>query len=115
MKRAAITIATMIWATVLAQGGPAQQPGTDRPAGQAKQGRGRGGFGPAEAGSDTPKPPLPKNDGEKKILEALDHARQGRRYSNVSTADGRLLRQLTEAVGTKRVVELATSTGESGL
>src|SRR5690242_339876 len=56
-----------------------------------------------------------KGDGEKKILEALDRAREGPRYANVSTADGRLLRQLTEAVNAKRVVELGTSTGESGL
>ena len=105
----------MIGATVLAQLGTAQQPGPEGKAEQTKQGRGRGGPGPAEAGSDLSKPPLPKDDGEKKILEALDQARQGRRYANVSTADGRLLRQLTEAVGAKRVVELGTSTGESGL
>jgi len=61
------------------------------------------------------KPPLPKDEYEKKVLAALDEARQGQRYANVSTADGRLLRQLTEAVNAKRVVELGTSTGESGL
>ncbi len=115
MKRAAIAIATMIGATVLAHYGLAQQPGAEGRTEQTKKGRGRGGFGPAEAGSDLSKPPLPKDDGEKKILEALDEARQGRRYANVSTADGRLLRQLTEAVNAKRVVELGTSTGESGL
>jgi caffeoyl-CoA O-methyltransferase len=115
MKRTAITIATMIGTTILALHASAQQPGPQGRAGQTKQGRSRGGFGPAEAGSDLAKPPLPKDDGEKKILEALDRARQGRRYANVSTADGRLLRQLTEAVGAKRVVELGTSTGESGL
>ena len=59
--------------------------------------------------------PLPKDDGEKKILEAIDNVRQGQRFANVLTADGRLLRQLTEAVNAKRVVELGTSTGESGL
>lgn len=61
------------------------------------------------------KPTLPKDEGEKRILEAIDHARKGQRYANVSEADGRLMRQLTEAVGAKRVVELGTSTGESGL
>jgi predicted O-methyltransferase YrrM len=61
------------------------------------------------------KPPLSNDDGEKQILTALEQARAGERYANVSTADGRLLRQLTEAVGAKRVVELGTSTGESGL
>ncbi|MBX6312984.1 MAG: class I SAM-dependent methyltransferase [Isosphaeraceae bacterium] len=69
----------------------------------------------AESGSDLQKPPLPKDEGEKRILAALDEARKGTRYANVSPADGRLLRQLTEAVGAKRVVELGTSTGESGL
>ena len=82
---------------------------------------GRGGFGPAaargrwKASNDPGKPPLPKDDGEKRILAALEHARGGERYANVSTADGRLLRQLTESLGAKRVVELGTSTGESGL
>ena len=84
---------------------------------------GRGGPGsvPAAArgrwrrSSDLGKPPLPKDDGEKRILAALEQARGGERYANVSTADGRLLRQLTEALGAKRVVELGTSTGESGL
>lgn len=64
---------------------------------------------------DLQKPLLPKDEGEKRIMEALEESRNGPRYANVSTADGRLLRQLTEAVGAKRVVELGTSTGESGL
>jgi caffeoyl-CoA O-methyltransferase len=59
--------------------------------------------------------PLPKDEKEKKIIETIDEARKGARYANVSTADGRLLRLLTEAVGAKRVVEIGTSTGESGL
>ena len=73
------------------------------------------GPGPMEAESGPGKPPLPKDDGEKRILDALEHARGGERYANVSTADGRLLRKLTESVNAKRVVELGTSTGESGL
>lgn len=68
-----------------------------------------------DASNDPSKPPIAKDDGEKRILEAIEHARQGQRYANVSTADGRLMRQLTEAVNAKRVVELGTSTGESGL
>jgi predicted O-methyltransferase YrrM len=76
---------------------------------------GKGGAAGIESGSGLEKPPLPKDEGERKILAALETARQGKRYANVSTADGRLLRQLTEAVGAKRVVELGTSTGESGL
>ncbi len=83
--------------------------------------RGRGGFGPGrgpgsmEGASNPGKPPLPKDDGEKRVLAALEQARGGERFANVSTADGRLLRQLTESVNAKRVVELGTSTGESGL
>ena len=64
---------------------------------------------------DVQKPPLPQDDGERRILEAIESAREGRRYANVSEADGRLLRLLTEAVDAQRVVELGTSTGESGL
>ena len=75
-------------------------------------GRGRGAM---EAASGPNKPPLPKDDGERRILAELDQARRGKRFANVSTADGRLLRQLTEAVNARRVVELGTSTGESGL
>jgi predicted O-methyltransferase YrrM len=87
------------------------------PGGRGGQGPGRGGPGPGplEADSAPSKPPLPKDDGERRILAALEKARGGERFANVSTADGRLLRQLTEAVGAKRVVELGTSTGESGL
>ena len=78
-------------------------------------GRSRPRPGADGGGSDLGKPPLPKDDGEKRILAALEQARGGERYANVSTADGRLLRQLTEALGARRVVELGTSTGESGL
>ncbi len=78
-------------------------------------GPGRGGPGAMEADSDLSKPPLPKDDGERRILAALQQARSGERYANVSTADGRLLRQLAESIGARRIVELGTSTGESGL
>jgi predicted O-methyltransferase YrrM len=60
-------------------------------------------------------PPVPKDDAEKKILATIEEARKGDRYANVSTADGRLMRLLTEAIDAKRVVEIGTSTGESGL
>jgi caffeoyl-CoA O-methyltransferase len=80
-------------------------------------GRGGPGRGPGvmDADSDLSKPLLPKDDGERRILAALAQARGGERYANVSTADGRLLRQLAESLGAKRIVELGTSTGESGL
>ena len=38
---------------------------------------------------------------------------KGEWYLNVTTREGRLMRQLTEAVGAKRVVEIGTSSGYS--
>ena len=61
------------------------------------------------------KPPLAASDAEKRILKVLDDVDRNERHLGVSPTDGRLLRQLTEAVGAKRVVELGTSTGYSGL
>ena len=86
-----------------------------RPGRPRRPGRSGPRPGGVEADSDLNKPALPKDDGEKRILAAIDQARAGERYANVSTADGRLLRQLAESIGAKRVVELGTSTGESGL
>lgn len=77
----------------------------------------RGPGGPSGAGTADDqfiKPPVPKTDAEKKILAALDEMRAGERYRNVSSYDGRLLRLLAEAMGAKTVVEIGTSTGESG-
>ena len=58
-------------------------------------------------------PSLAKNDQEKKTLEALDEMTRGRWYLNVTTREGRMLRQLTELAGAKRVVEIGTSSGYS--
>jgi len=58
-------------------------------------------------------PPMPKTDQEKQALAVLDEMSKGRWYLNVTTREGRLLRQLTEAVGAKRVVEIGTSSGYS--
>lgn len=83
--------------------------------------RGFGGFGPSgiQAGSRSilDSPPLAKTAGEKKILDVINEMDndRGRRFASVSSYDGRLLRQLTEAVGAKRVIEIGTSTGYSGL
>ena len=63
-------------------------------------GRGRGGPEGIAGGSGPQKPPLAKDEGEKRILEALNTARSGERFANVSEADGRLLRQLAESIGT---------------
>ena len=59
------------------------------------------------------RPPLAKNDAEKQALAALDEMTRGKWYLNVTTREGRVLRQLTEAVGAKRVVEIGTSSGYS--
>ena len=66
---------------------------------------------------DLAKPPLPKDDAEKKILAVLDalHRTQRAGHWNVSLADGRLLRLLTETTGARHVVEIGTSNGYSGL
>ncbi len=75
----------------------------------------RPGVGGRPPGSTIENPLLPKDDEEQKILEALARMRLGPRYANVSETDGRLLRLLTEAVDAKHVVEIGTSTGESGV
>jgi predicted O-methyltransferase YrrM len=111
MKRRTFALATAFGSLLLARASSAR--------GQEPAKKGRRGVDAredVESGSGgLAKPPIPKDDGEKQILEALDSARKGQRYANVSTADGRLLRLLTESIGAKRVVELGTSTGESGL
>ncbi len=58
-------------------------------------------------------PPLAKNDNEKQALAALGEMTRGNWHLNVTTREGRVLRQLTEAVGAKRVVEVGTSSGYS--
>jgi predicted O-methyltransferase YrrM len=62
-------------------------------------------------------PLLPQSDEEAKILSVLDdldrNDRQG--MMNVPLDDGRLLRLLTESIGAKRVVEIGTSNGYSGI
>lgn len=68
----------------------------------------------AEARTPIENVPLPKDEEEKKVLDSLQQSRQGPRYANVSEADGRLLRLLAETSGAKLVVEIGTSTGESG-
>jgi predicted O-methyltransferase YrrM len=83
--------------------------------------RGFGGFVPGGAQgaleSVLEGPPQAKTVGEKKILDVINDIEKdrNRQFASVSSNDGRLLRQLTEAVGAKRVVEIGTSTGFSGL
>lgn len=91
-------------ALAFGQGKPPFGPGGPR--------RGRG-VRPASAPAYE-NPPLPKDDSEKRVLKALEQMREGPRYANVSPTDGRLLRLLAEAVDAKCVVEIGTSTGDSG-
>jgi predicted O-methyltransferase YrrM len=85
-------------------------------AGDAPKQEGPGGRGFEYGGlSKHDRPPLAKDDGEKKILGVLDEMSKGRWYLNVTTREGRFLRQVTEAVGAKRVVEIGTSSGYSTL
>lgn len=76
-----------------------------------------GGAGRSDASGGLNKPPLSRNDAEAKVLAVIDEMTRDRnqRYLSVSLEDGRLMRQLTEAAGAKRVVEVGTSTGYSGL
>jgi caffeoyl-CoA O-methyltransferase len=108
MKRRLFVFASTLGAMLLGRSSLAQRQKTAEP---VEQPRGAGAAGV----TDLQRPLVPKDDDEKKALAALDEARKGQRYANVSTADGRLLRQLTEALGAQRVVELGTSTGESGI
>ena len=50
-----------------------------------------------------------------KILAVLDELSKGPGYLKISPDDGRLMRMLTEATGAKRVVEIGTYSGYSGL
>jgi caffeoyl-CoA O-methyltransferase len=77
----------------------------------------RGPMRGGAAASRRESSPLANSDAEKKILDVLsDMDRNQRRgMMNVPVWDGRMLRLLTEAVGAKRVVEIGTSNGYSGI
>ena len=61
--------------------------------------------------------PMPKDDGEKKILDVLDDMAKHRTRgaASVPPGDGRILRLLAESHDAKHVVELGTSVGYSGV
>ncbi len=59
------------------------------------------------------RPTVPKDDAEKRALAALNKMAEGKWYLNITRREGRVLRQLTEAVGAKRIVEIGTSSGYS--
>lgn len=62
-------------------------------------------------------PTIAADEAEKKILAVLDdlNANQRRGMMNVPPDDGRMLRLLTESANAKRVVEIGTSNGYSGI
>ncbi|HET9179098.1 MAG TPA: class I SAM-dependent methyltransferase [Terriglobia bacterium] len=61
-------------------------------------------------------PPLARTAAEKKILAVLDRmVKNHETYLSVPQEDGEALWVLTEAAGAKRVAEIGTSTGYSGL
>lgn len=58
----------------------------------------------------------PKDDGERRILGVIEEMTSGGgTYLSVPISDGKMLRILTESCLAKRVVEVGTSTGYSGL
>jgi caffeoyl-CoA O-methyltransferase len=59
---------------------------------------------------------LAKDDVERRILGVIrDMDQRGSTYLSVPPEDGRYLRVLAEAIGARRIVEVGTSTGYSGL
>ena len=83
---------------------PPEEPPRGEPPRRRGPGQGRGG--PAAGGaSELWGPTLAKSDAEKKALAVLKEMKDDRalQFRNVSEQDGRLMRQLTEAIGAKRV------------
>lgn len=72
---------------------------------------------PRPAAASPEKPPLPRDDAEKKVLDVLNDLDRNQRAGmmNVPVEDARLLRLLTEFAGAQQVVELGTSNGYSGI
>ncbi len=71
--------------------------------------------GPGQSRSELDKPPVPKDENEKKILAVLNDIYENQRFRNVPKEDGRVLRLLAETMNAQHVVEIGTSTGISGI
>jgi predicted O-methyltransferase YrrM len=71
--------------------------------------------GVGQSDSQLEKPPIAKDDNEKKIFGILDNILRNQRFRNVPPQDGRFLRIMTESMNAKNVVEIGTSTGYSGI
>jgi caffeoyl-CoA O-methyltransferase len=74
--------------------------------------RGGGGRGNSTAAQG---PPLARDDAERRALDVLDDIAARQSFYNVTREDGRLLRLLAQSTGARRVVEIGTSTGYSGI
>jgi predicted O-methyltransferase YrrM len=74
-----------------------------------------GGAASREGDAQLEKPPVPKDDNEKKILGILDNILATQRYRNVPPEDGRLLRLMAESMNAKNIIEIGTSTGYSAI
>jgi len=89
----------------------------DSGAGQRPRGGMRGAGRAGAEGGTASNPILANSDAEKKILDVLEDMDRNQRAGmmNVPLQDGRLLRLLTQAASAKRVVEIGTSNGYSGI
>ena len=96
----ALTVVIVI-AGILLSNAPAQRSFRGRRAGQGD--------------SQLEKPPVPKDDNERKILGILDDILARQQYRNVPPQDGRFFRILAESMNAKNVVEIGTSTGYSAI
>ena len=114
-----LLVAAMVLATgsaCLVLEGMAQQPGPakESPLGQPSAAAPtRPADAKASGGTTIPA----KLEEEKKILAVLEEMRrsESRGMMNVPAEDGRLLRVLAETMGAKKVVEIGTSNGYSGI
>ena len=74
-----------------------------------------GGREGGQGDSQLERPPVAKDDNEKKVLGILAEILETQRFRNVPPQDGRFLRITTQSMNAKSVVEIGTSTGYSGI
>ena len=101
-----------------ARRGPGDQPGQPPVPPDAGQGGGRGPGGPfGQQGQGAAGASKGKDAAEQKIIDVLDDMNRNQRQGmmNVDPLDGKLLRIFTESVDAKKVVEIGTSNGYSGI
>ena len=98
---------------LIAQEAPVRR-GQGGSSGKPSQERGRDSMG---GDNFRDRKPLAKDDAEQIILDVLEdmHTNQRRGMMNVSPDDGRVLRMLAESLGAKKIVEIGTSNGYSGI